>query len=273
MIWVGGRILPDDELKISVRDRTFEHGLGLFETLRTWNGHATLLQRHLDRMSRSARELGLPLEPAALPGADAVAALLRADGVTGDAMVRITLSGGQTATGGSLVWMRSAPVPPAREGGACVKSFWDVSSDDPLARHKTLNYWGRRLAYELAQADGSDETLSQTRDGCIWEGSRTNLFVILGKIVTTPRPDGPLLPGIMRGLVLERARRIGLEVGEGEYHRDIFTMAHEVFLTNSVRGIMPVGQFGARRLTAPGPWTRRLWDDIRPWLESGGTTP
>ena len=61
MIWVHGEIVPDDALGISVLDRTFEHGLGLFETFRTWNGHATLLDRHLDRLTRSAHELGLPL--------------------------------------------------------------------------------------------------------------------------------------------------------------------------------------------------------------------
>ena len=43
MIWVRGQIVPDDGLSISVLDRTFEHGLGLFETLRTWNGQPTLL--------------------------------------------------------------------------------------------------------------------------------------------------------------------------------------------------------------------------------------
>lgn len=274
MIWVAGRIVPDEALSISALDRTFEHGLGLFETLRTWNGHATLLPRHLARMTRSAQELGLPLDPSALPDATAVAALLRANRFEGDAAVRITGSGGPSESGGSVIWMRAVPLPPPiRADGAVVESFWEVSYNDPLARHKTLNYWGRRLAYETAQSNGDDETLSRTRDGCIWEGSRTNLFVVLGNIVTTPRPDGPLLPGIMRGLVLERARQIGFEVGEGEYHRGSLTMAHEVFLTNSVRGILPVRRIWSRRLPSPGPVTQRLWDDIRPWLEAGGTPP
>jgi branched-subunit amino acid aminotransferase/4-amino-4-deoxychorismate lyase len=105
MIWVGGRIVPDDALRISALDRTFEHGLGLFETLRTWDGHATLLGRHLDRMADSARQLRLPLDPAALPDADAVAALLRADGAAGDATLRITLTGGLSEAGGSVLWM------------------------------------------------------------------------------------------------------------------------------------------------------------------------
>ena len=111
MIWVRGQIVPDDALTISVLDRTFEHGLGLFETLRTWNGYATLLPRHLDRLTRSAATLGLPLDLSALPDARDIQDLLQADGGTGDAVVRITLSGGLSPTHGSTLWMRSFPLP------------------------------------------------------------------------------------------------------------------------------------------------------------------
>ena len=69
MLWVRGEVVSDDALTVSVRDRTFEHGLGLFESFRTWNGHPTLLDRHLERLQNSARELGLPLEPGQLPDA------------------------------------------------------------------------------------------------------------------------------------------------------------------------------------------------------------
>ena len=68
MIWTGGEIIPDEALRVSVLDRTFEHGLGLFETFRTWNGHATLLGRHRERMCRSAAALGLRLSSARLAG-------------------------------------------------------------------------------------------------------------------------------------------------------------------------------------------------------------
>src|SRR3954467_8865513 len=100
MIWVHGQVVADEALTISALDRTFEHGLGLFETFRTWNGHPTLLGRHLERLRRSARELGLPLDPAQLPDEGAVANLLRAEGGAGDVMLRITMSGGRTGQRG-----------------------------------------------------------------------------------------------------------------------------------------------------------------------------
>lgn len=271
MIWVGGRIVPDEALTISVRDRTFEHGLGLFETFRTWKGRPTLLDRHLARMTRSAAELGLPLDPTALPDEGAVAELLRANRHEGDAVLRITMTGGTAPEGGAVVWMRSGALPPAaRAGGAILDRFWGVAYGDRTAHHKCLNYWHRRLAHDEAGARGTDEALSRTRDDLIWEGSRTNLFLVMGDLVTTPRADGPLVPGIMRGVVLERARGMGLKVGEGEFALSVLEQAHEAFLTNSVRGIVPIRRIRSRRFPAPGPVSMRLWDDILPWLERGG---
>ncbi len=93
LIWVHGEIVPDDALRISVMDRTFEHGLGLFETFRTWNGHATLLDRHLERLLRSARELGLPLESSQLPDSAAVFELIERQPSLADARAKTSGSG------------------------------------------------------------------------------------------------------------------------------------------------------------------------------------
>jgi branched-subunit amino acid aminotransferase/4-amino-4-deoxychorismate lyase len=273
MIWVRGQVVADEALTISVLDRTFEHGLGLFETFRTWNGHPTLLPRHLDRLSRSARELGLPLGRADLPDAAAVAELLRAEGRSGDAVFRITLSGGISPSQGSTLWMRAFPLPPPVSGdGAAIGPLWPARSD-PLVGHKTLNYWSNRLMYENALSGGFDECVTISPDGHLWEGSRTNLFVVVDRQLLTPPCSGRVLPGIMRGLILERAGRLDLDVREAPLSLfDRLFQPAEVFLSNSVRGIMAVGRWGEARFPAPGPVTRRLWEDILPWLESGGTT-
>ncbi len=256
MIWVGGAVVPDEALKVSVADRTFEHGLGLFETLRTWNGVAPLLGEHRARMERSALELGMDL-PRDFPDADAVGALLRAEGVVGDVMLRVTLTGGP----GAALWMKAAPLPFAlRRPGAVVDSGgWSVLRDDALARYKTLNYWSRRRANESARRLGFDETLSVSPDGCVWEGSRTNLFVVRGASLLTPTRDGPIVPGVMRALVLGLAGGLPLEPDEAcALTREALNGADEVFLTNSVRGVIPVERVGDHSWPAPGAWTRRL---------------
>jgi branched-subunit amino acid aminotransferase/4-amino-4-deoxychorismate lyase len=273
MIWVGGRIVHDDALTISVLDRTFEHGLGLFETLRTWNGHPTLLARHLDRLTRSALELRIPLDPAALPDPAAVAALARSDRRETDAALRITLSGGLSESHGSTLWMRSFPLPPPVAETGFVLGPAHPARVDRLAGHKTLNYWSNRLMYQTAQEGGCDECVMVSPDGTIWEGSRSNLFVVVDGQLLTPPCTGTVLPGIMRGVILEQAARMGLDIREailGLFDRQF--LPEEVFLSNSVRGIMPVGSWGEARFPAPGPIARRLWNAILPWLESGGAT-
>ncbi|MFO0950874.1 MAG: aminotransferase class IV [Isosphaeraceae bacterium] len=279
MLWIDGRVADERSVSISVRDRTFEHGLGLFETTRTWNRQAPLLDRHLARLRRSACELGLSLDGVRLPDPESVAELLDAEKPTDDVVLRLTLSGGIGGTGGASLWMRALPLPPpVRPGGAVVEvGSWSVLADDELARHKTLNYWSRRRAHEKARGLGFDEVLSVgQRDGStvVWEGSRTNLFVVAGETLKTPSLEGPLVPGIMRALVLECAAETSLQIREveGLPLADV-RGADEVFLTNSARGVIPVARVHAMGRDdrfvgdVPDTWTQRLMRLVRDRLD------
>ena len=283
MIWVDGRIVADDDLKVSVLDRTFEHGLGLFETFRTWNGRAPLLERHLARLERSAKELGIPSGSVVLPDQDAVERLVDRSGIGKDVALRITLTGGFDTSQGSTLFMRARPLPPdLRHDGAIVDiGTWRVAMVDPLARHKSLNYWARRRAYESASAMGFDETLSEFDEFSVevaaLEGSRTNLFVRIGDTLKTPPLSLPIVPGIMRGLVIETARELGIDVIErAPVVHQAFVHSQEVFLTNSVRGIIPVSKLiraersRAFDWPAPGTLTQRLMILTSDRLRSGG---
>jgi branched-chain amino acid aminotransferase len=290
MIWTRGEIVPDEAVCISALDRTFEHGLGLFETFRTWNGHATLLDRHRERMLRSAGELGLSLDPDELPDPAAVLRLKEAamQAGSGDLRLRIVLTGGlpvgrsagtdpHAGAGPVLtehptrVWMTAGPLPPPmRAGGARVVRTILADPDDPLARHKTLNYWGRRIEQARADAEGADDVLCVTPDGLVCEGTRSNIFLVHGGRLITPGTDGPLLDGVMRRVVIERARVEGIPVVEGAVRLDAIGSADEAFLTNSVRSILPVARLLHAELPVPGSVTRRLWDRVLSWLEAGG---
>jgi branched-subunit amino acid aminotransferase/4-amino-4-deoxychorismate lyase len=275
LIWVRGEIVPEEALAVPAGDRVFEHGVGLFETLRTFGGAAPLLPRHLARMNRSAAALGLPLDRIALPDAGAISRLVEANRGPGDAVIRITLSGGTIGGGEALVWMRlaSLPPPPPATGAVVDCAAWTLDRADPLARHKTLNYWARRLAYEHGQARGADEVLFATPDGSFWEGSRMNLFLVSEGILRTPGLDGPVLPGIMRALILELAPDLGLMPAAAErgLSEAELAAADEVFLTNSVRGVVPVGRLTDHRWPAPGSWTSRLRDRVDEWLSQRGS--
>jgi branched-chain amino acid aminotransferase len=279
MIWVLGEIVPDDALRISVLDRTFEHGLGLFETFRTWNGFPTLLHRHLERLTHSARELGLPLESRQLPDPKAVLQLIEANVASltpgQDVRLRLTLSGGILTTSGSssVLWMTAGPLPPpVRESGAIVTGSIQISADDRLSRHKTLNYWRKRIAHARALEAGADEVICLTPERLICEASRANVFLVERGRLSTPGLDGPLLPGIMRQVVLERAAEIGLDVEEGPLPIERLFSSEEAFLTSSLRGILPIARLMERTMPAPGIVTTRLRDDVLPWLVKHGNS-
>ena len=247
MIWTAGRLIEPDQLVVPATDRAFEHGLGLFETFRTWAGHAPLLDCHLARLRHSCRALGIPLDESHLPDHSAIRTLAAAHHLT-DASIRLTVTGGRPPTMRSTVWMVASPLPapPPSVGYRVIGNPWPIALGDPLARHKSLNYWAKRLAYEQAQAGGFDEAIFGSSDGLVWEGSRTNLFLVRGRSLITPPADGPIVPGILRALVLARAPALGYTVAERLIAAAEVSEADEVFLTNSVRGLIPVGHWEDR---------------------------
>lgn len=285
MIWTNGQIVPDDDFRVSVHDRVFEHGLGLFETFRTWNRRPVLLDRHLARLRRSAKRLNLPLREEDLPTDRDVSEMLDQHHVRGDACFRITTTGGNPPALPCQVWMTMRPLPPSTPDAGVVAMIGPmvISFEDPLARHKTLNYWARRIAHETAISRGANEAILLSHDAMPIEGARANLFVVRDGTLITPSLEFPVLPGVFRELVVAHAREMGrpvLEVaprsGAGtplglfEDHPD------EVFLTNSVRGIIPVARVFDAHLTIEqsfsvmSPKTRELRDRIHASLLKEG---
>lgn len=262
MIWVDGQLVDAPDARLALLDRALEHGVGLFETMRAIGGRVPLLDRHLARLRRSAEALGLDTERARLPGGPDLAQYLGAS--SRSCTVRLTISGG-SGLAAPVVWLVERPwEPPSSRGGVAVAGRFTVALDDELARHKTLNQWRRRRLKESAMAAGVFERIAQTPDGRVWEAIWANVFVVRGGVVMTPTLDGPVLPGIMRGLVLERAAALGIPAAEGDLH-DLD--GDEVFLTNAVRGVIPVARLDDRGLRAPGPVTELLRNDVEHWLE------
>ncbi|MDX2039191.1 MAG: aminotransferase class IV [Isosphaeraceae bacterium] len=259
-VWHRGRVRNASEVQIDLSDSIFEHGLGLFETFRSWNRRVPLLHSHLARWIRSGRELGLAdLQAFDVPSVDDVRKLLETLRLD-DALLRLTRTGGARGREPSA-WLRASPLPPAGPiaGLTLIETPWRIDRADPLARHKTLNYWSRRRAFEHAVAAGAHEGLLFDHEGSPWEGSRTNLFVVLDDRILTPTLEGPIVPGVMRAAVVDVAGALGFDVEECTLAREDLLDAREIFLTNSVRGIMPVERIlGDSAWQAPGrPVTSR----------------
>lgn len=254
MIWHDCEVLPDDALRVGIEDRVFEHGLGLFETFRSWDGRAPLLPRHLARLRESAKALGIPLERVRLPGPGAVASLLGASDVGGDAMLRLTVTAGSASGVPPVAWMIARPLPPPEPNPLRVLTIELGQPDPSVHYHKMLNYWGRRKLHELALTRGAGEILITIGGEFLLEGSRNNVLIVpVGRprVIATPSlTPWPLLGGIMRRVALDFAADRGYEIEERRVNQSELADAEAVFLTNSVRGVRPASSIDSRTIDA-----------------------
>ena len=285
-VWVDGHVQPADATHLSVFDRGFQLGDGVFETLRARAGRVTELHEHVARLRGSAEGLGiqLPGDIGALVERG-IADLLAAeslDGADGDASIRITVSRGAFHGRGLLppgedvaptVAIQVWPVtpPPAghlEQGIHLVSSSVRRDPQNPLAMLKTTSRADYVYARLEARRAGADDALFMTIDGLISEATSANIFLVRRTAsdvleLATPALDCAILPGTTRSWLLGWAERVGLRPAEAWLTpRDLAT-ADEAFVSSSVAGILPVTRFDGRDIGTgrPGPWTRRARDD------------
>jgi branched-chain amino acid aminotransferase len=240
-VWLDGRTLREDRALIPATDPGFLCGRGVFEVARAYEGVPFRLRDHLARMRRSARRFGIRFRPPALE--PAVRDLCRRNGAP-DATVRITLSAG----GRLLVTARRRrPLPASwyRRGARILIAPWRRDPRAPLAGHKTLSYLENVLAHEEALRRGRADMITADPRDRLLEGCVTNLFLVIGSKLVTPSLRQNILPGVTRKVILEIH-----PAAERVVHRRELREADEVFLTNSLIEVLPVGR--------PGPVTRRI---------------
>src|SRR6476469_5360930 len=288
-VWVDGRLLPADGSHVSVFDRGFQLGDGVFETLRVRGAPPTELAEHVARLRRSAAGLDIPL-PADLEQrlVDGITDLLAAeglDGPTGDASVRITVSRGPFRGRGLLppdevveatIAIQAWPVlpPPGQHleaGLHLVASAVRRDPSNPIVTLKTTSRADYVYARLEARRAGADDALFLTIDGHLSEGTTANIFLVRRGELATPSLDCAILPGTTRSWLLAWGRRAGLRPVEGRLRPTDLAEADEAFLSSSVAGILPVTRFAGAPIGdgLPGPWTRRAREDREAMILAG----
>lgn len=230
-ILLNGRLVPARRASIPVLDRAVMPGLGLFESLRVYDGEPFLLHEHLARMRVGARRLGIRM-----PVVRGIDRLIAADRVR-NAVLRIILTGGGPGVRPSLIAMTDAL--PAVPSTVAVEPV--AVARGPLAGVKSLNYLENRMIRDAARRRGFYEAVFVTPRGELLEGTSSNIFAVIGGRVVTPPLRG-ILPGITRARVMRladvRERRLTL--------RDL-RRAGEVFITSALIEVVPVRRVGAIR--------------------------
>jgi branched-chain amino acid aminotransferase len=256
-IWLDGGLEDIESARVSVFDHGLTVGDGIFETVKAVHGNPFALTRHLDRLTRSARGLGLP-DPDLDEVRRACAAVLDANPAPLGRM-RITYTGGHGPLGSDRGDQGPTLVVALGEAGrrpdstAVVTVPWVRNERGAVTGLKTTSYAENVVALARAHQHGASEALFGNTVGQLCEGTGSNVFVVLdGEIHTPPLASG-CLAGITRALTLEwtGARETDLPL-------DVLERADEVFLTSTLRDIQAVHRVDGRELAGtPGPVTAK----------------
>jgi len=248
---LNGALLPENQAVVSVSDRGFLYGDGLFTTLRVRNGRPFRWSQHQLRLRRGADFLRISL-PWSEPELQCYARELITANNSIQALLRITVTRGvssrgystQTASSPTLV-MTTHAAPVLADVPQCWRLRTSTSrlpAGDTLACCKTCNKLPQILARAEAEAAGSDEALFLNTNDELAEAASGNVFWIDGNTVCTPPLNSGILPGVTRELVLDLCAATGICTQVTPSKADALHRASGVFLTLSSQGIVEVTQ-------------------------------
>ncbi|QGV81574.1 aminotransferase class IV [Streptomyces ficellus] len=256
-LWVNGGLHDAEGALVSVLDHGLTVGDGVFETIKAVEGRPFALEPHLDRLTRSARGLGLP-EPDLDEIRRACAAVLEANPMP-LGRLRITYTGGVSPLGsdrgdaGPTVVVALGPTKRRPDTTAVITVPWVRNERSALTGLKTTSYAENVVALARAGEQGASEALFGNTVGRLCEGTGSNVFVVLdGQLHTPPLASG-CLAGITRALTVEWTG-----AHETDLPLDVLERADEVFLTSTLRDVQAVHRVDGRELPgAPGPVTAK----------------
>ncbi len=247
-----GQVIPAAQARVSALSDGFLFGHGAFETVRTHRGRPLLFAGHHARLAAACTALDLAPPCPAPELADRVTRLLAAVRLP-DAAVKIVRYRELNRTA-ELITARPLPYSaPDYLRGFRVMTLRQGERDGRITGLKTLNYLENRLARTTAKAAGFDEALFVTPASRVLEGSSSSVFIVKDGHAHTPPLSLGVLPGVARARVLAL-------IGPERAHETAFTLdellaADEVFLTNSLMGVMPVCTLDAHKFRPHSPET------------------
>lgn len=280
--WVNGTFMPLSQAVVSVEDRGFLFADGAYEVIATYGGEPYAMESHLQRLERSLRELQIDCR---IRGPEFDLQRMVAEGMEragfDDTLIYIQITRGAAP--------RSHAFPQPSPSPTVVMTCKQLRRQPPEVYRTGVaaitvpdQRWGRCdiksvallpniLAKEAAHRAGAFEALLVDGDGNITEGSSTSAFCVReGTVYTTPA--GPeILSSITRGVLLELAYGLGLDVVEARLCRDTYLRADEVFLAGTVTEVMSVVEIDGQPIGGgiPGPVATRLHEA---YLASVGAT-
>lgn len=272
-VFLNGALVPRGEATVSVEDRSFLFGDGIYEVVRVIRGRVFEGERHWRRMADGLR--GVQIErPALIPDGASLTTLceqlVREEcGAPDEALVYLQVTRGAAprthhfppAGTRPFVYASAAPFAPpvaVRERGAVAILVPDIR----WARCdlKTVNLLPNTMAKQQAVMAGADEAIF-VRDGVLTEGAATNVLAVVDGVVRTYPASNYILPGVTRDVVLELVTELDQPLRLAPLLLDEVWRAEELFMTSTTNDVMPIVTLDGRAIGTgdPGPVAARLF--------------
>lgn len=266
-VYLNGDIVSQADAKISPFDHGYMYGIGLFETMRVYDGHPFLFDDHLVRLQQGLKTLNIQLSMTKEDLLDALYRLLEANNVR-DAYVRLNVSAGEGPIGLQVapyekptVMMYMKPLPKttvfsSKEGTILSTRRNTPEGERRLKSHHYLNnVFGKR---EIG-ASKEQEGIFLTEQGYVAEGVVSNLFWYKDGTIYTPSLKTGILDGVTRRFVITLLDYLDVPYETGLFSVHHLLSADEVMLTNAVQEVVPFTAIGDHRFVGTsGSLTKRL---------------
>lgn len=268
LVYLNGEFLPPDQAKVSVFDRGFIFGDGVYEVIPVFGGRLFRLPHHLSRLEASLSAIRLR-NPHSTEEWKAIFARLLADQTDGDQSIYLQITRGvaprnhafpTNVTPTVFAYAQPLKYSPAEQ---IAEGIAAVTAEDIRWQRcdiKAIALLANALLRQQAIEQQAEEAIL-IREGIVTEGAASNIFIVKGDRLVTP-PKGPfILPGITRDLVVEIARANGIACDEAPVKAGILPSANELWLTSSTKEILPITRLDGKPVGRgkPGPMHARLF--------------
>jgi D-alanine transaminase len=269
-VYLNGEFIPKERATISVEDRGFIFGDGIYEVVRVIDGRIFEWPAHAARLARGLTGIRIPLDASAIEGLKNVCERLVTDNglADGEATVYMQVSRGAAPRTHQFPPAGTAPTVYAsasrfivprdqRENGVKAITFPDFRW--LRCDLKTVNLLGAVLARQAATEAGAYEAIL-LRDGIVTEGAATNAFAVVDDVLRTHPLGNLILPGITRQVVVELMQENGITLVEKPVTQSELLRASELFIVGTTTDVTPVIALDGKPVGAgtPGPVTKRL---------------
>jgi branched-chain amino acid aminotransferase len=259
-VWIGDRLYPRQEAKVSVFDSVVQGGDAIWEGLRVYQSGIFCLDDHLERLEHSAKALLFEEIPSRTVIKNAIFSTLEANAMKDEAHIRLTLTRGEKVTSGMdprlnqkgpclIVLAEWKPLVYDNENGirvitSAIQRNSPRHLDSKIHHNNLLNNILAKIQANLA---GADAGVMLDADGFVAELNDTNLFMVKKGVMYTPHADA-CLHGITRGLVIALARSLDLTVVEKNLSLTEFYNADEVFCCGTMGELTPIYEIDGRKI-------------------------